>query len=336
MTAGAGKNLQDIYDGTARQLAAIEGSASSALKKTAEAALNTDQNQGGPFKNTIEEQSASKESDLRSFKDKSIERLQQMLGQEIKETNNHLSRVTTELENLSIRLKEQIAALDDVYKENVKTACQNVGDQFEGAVDKGVSELVRHDFEATKHLRSHGTSAMNSLQQKLDHSLWESRSEEKLFNSMLFKMFMQKANSIDTHFSGLMQNLAAEFEKHYKALQARAALGDSEVKSEAQSILQRIEAEANQIEQNINEFFDQQFHDHTGFLDAHQIAVASDLSTIHDATTEKVGAETKELSASLVRASARDQGRSNRSMYRSERQSRAVGGRIEKQAGRAR
>jgi F0F1-type ATP synthase membrane subunit b/b' len=308
MTAVAGKKLQDIYDSGADRLGQIEGTVSQDLKSSATETASERRDGDGQAQVKIEEKSKELELDLRKFKQKSIERLHAVIDEEVKETDAHLKQVVRELESLSARLKKQIAQLKETHNETVDNLKQNLADQFESAVEHSSSDLGKQDFDSIKHLRSHGTFVMNSLQQKLDHSLWESRGEEKQFNSTLFKTFMQKANSIDTHFSTLMQKLSGEYQKHYKLLDEQSEQIDGEIGKESEALLERTEIDAVRLEREIREFFNHELQEHTNKLDTSLNVVAQDLSTMHDTTTNKLTEQTQQLSAALVMASgeARD------------------------------
>ncbi|HEY9713096.1 MAG TPA: hypothetical protein V6C72_06480, partial [Chroococcales cyanobacterium] len=202
------KNLGDIESkGRAtleKMTTSVEERLDEAARKHAESRKNGDDSSLV----TIEERGQSLENDIRTHMEGSVNRLESVLADEVKETELHLQSVKDDLLKLSERLKSSINDLKKTYEENLKHISDTLSDQYEGSIDQTTVELDSQDYEAAKTLRAHGTFVINSLQQKLDHSLWESRGEEKQYNSALFKTFMQKANSIDTHFSSLMQKLA--------------------------------------------------------------------------------------------------------------------------------
>jgi len=164
-------------------------------------------------------------------------------------------------------------------------------------------ELEKQDFATSKHLRAHGTFVMNSLQQKLDHSLWESRGEEKQYNTSLFKTFMQKANSIDTHFSTLMQKLSDDFQTHYKALEIVSSETELDLNQQSHTLLSQIGQHSSELELEIQEFFKTTMENHSQSLDGSLTSIAQDLSSVHDATTKKLSEQTREMTASLLTAS---------------------------------
>ena len=164
-------------------------------------------------------------------------------------------------------------------------------------------ELEKQDFASSKHLRAHGTVVTNSLQQKLDHSLWESRGEEKLYNSALFKAFMQKANSIDTHFSTLMQRLSADFQGHFKVVENQSLQADPELQRVTQQLTSEIGGYAAQMDSDVKQLYQNLLDEHSKQLDNNLNSVAQDLSSVHDSTTERLTEQTRELSESFVTAS---------------------------------
>lgn len=304
----AGKSLKDIYDAGFAKLLDLEQSSMGRLNKAADEHGYARKQTDNDALDRVEARTGELETELRSFMSSSIERLQKVMQSEIKETEQHLVTVKTDLATLSDRLKNSIFELRKAYEENVDTLCMSLADGYEGTVEASTMELEKQDFASSKHLRANGTVVMNSLQQKLDHSLWESRGEEKQYNSSLFKAFMQKANSIDTHFSTLMQRLSTDFQGHFKIVETQAAQADPELNRISGDLAGEIDGYGTQIENDIRQLFQTVLDEHSKKLDNSLGAAAQDLSSVHDATTERLTEQTKQLSDSFVIASgdARD------------------------------
>jgi len=307
MTA-PGKSLKDIYDAGSSKLLKLEKDVSGHLKETAESQVESGKSTGNDLTGKVESRGGELENELRTFMTASIERLQKVMADEIKDTNEHLKAVKLDLSKLADKLKNSIVELRQSYEENVENLCLSLSDNYEGSVEGSTTELEKQDFSSSKHVRAHGTFVMNSLQQKLDHSLWESRGEEKQYNSALFKAFMQKANSIDTHFSTLMQKLSTDFQGHFKVVEHQSLQADPQLTKSAQDLAAEIEGHAGQLENDVHQIFKTVVEEHSKKLDNNLSTVAQDLSSVHDATTEKLSEQTKQLSAGLVTASgeARD------------------------------
>jgi hypothetical protein len=302
MTA-SGKTLQEIYNSSTTRLAEVESAVAAKLKKTGAAKVEQRKTGDDNAQGKIEEKSKQLHAELQASRDESVIRLKKTIETEVKDTQEHLAQLTSDLENLAERMRKQIASLRTAHENGLTSLRQNLSDQFEGLIENSKINLGQEEFIATKKLRNHGTSAMNSLQQKLDHSLWESRGEEKQYNTQLFKSFMQKANSIDTRFQSLMQKLAEEFQTQFKSLESRAQQSESQLSAETQGLLDQIEEQASLTEGQIQEFYNQENAEHTQRLDRQLNLVAQDLSQMHDAITGQLNSRTKELSKSLMNAS---------------------------------
>jgi hypothetical protein len=299
----AGKKFKSLFDGGQERLKEIESTVSENLKKTASEHSSTRRNGDSSSSTLIENKSKDLESDLKAFTEKSIERLQKTMDIEVKETEEHLNTVKVDLSNLSDKLKHSIADLKRTYDDQVHHIRTTLSDQYEGAIENTSVELEKQDFATGKHLRAHGTFVMNSLQQKLDHSLWESRGEEKQYNSLLFKTFMQKANTIDTHFSTLMQKLSDDFQTHYKALEIATAETELDLNQQSHALLSQIGQHSSELELEIQEFFKTTIETHRNTLDGSLTTIAQDLSSVHDATTKKLSEQTRDMTASLLTSS---------------------------------
>jgi hypothetical protein len=303
----AGKKLQDIYDSGADRLSDLEMQAINKLKRFkddhAEKLKSDVEGCVGRVKGTAAELT----SELGTYIDGGLERLKNVIETETRDTNAHTLHLVTELNHLCDKLNASIVTLKKAYEDNVEYIKGSSCDRFVSTVERAKLEFEKHDYGSSRHLKAHGTFVANSLQQKLDHVLWESRGDEKQVTGSLFKSYMQKANAIDSHFSALMQKLSSEFQNQYKELEGAAKRSESSVEAEAKTILQQVDEHATKVENEISEHFKRVSEQHRQKLDGDLSTVADDLSRIHDATTEKLGDSTEQLSESLLGASAQAQ-----------------------------
>ena len=299
----SGKKLQEIYDGAASQLSDIESGVGRSLDKTSSDMAEERGKGENSAQSKIEEKNKQLHAELKAFHDESVERLQKTIDSELKETQEHMTQLTGDLESLAERMRKQIVTLKNTHAHGLQNLKQNLADQFEGLIENSNIDLGQQEFIVTKRLRNHGTLVMNSLQQKLDHSLWESRGEEKQYNTALFKSFMAKANSIDTHFSALMQKLTEEFQTQFKSLEGQAQQAESHFYAETRGLLERIDEHASATDTQMRDFYQSETSEHTTRLDNSLNNLAQDLSAVHDSTTGQLTTRTRELSKSLLTSS---------------------------------
>ena len=299
----SGKKLQEIYDGGSAQLSQIETTVSQNLSKIS-TDMAEERSQGdNSASSKIEEKNVQLHAELKAMHEESVERLQKTIDTELKETEEHMAQLKGDLESLAERMRKQIATLQTTHAHGLTNLKQNLADQFEGLIENSNIDMGQQEFIVTKRLRNHGTLVINSLQQKLDSSLWESRGEEKQYNTALFKAFMAKANSIDTHFSALMQKLTEQFQSQFKSLEGQSQQAESHFYGETRGLLEKIGEHASLTENEIQEFYRKETTEHTSRLDNSLNDLAQDLSAVHDATTGQLTSRTRELSKSLLTSS---------------------------------
>jgi gas vesicle protein len=299
----SGKKLQEIYDGGVLQLSEMEATISGVLRKISEDESEARGNGDNSAQAKIEDKSKHLHAELKQFHAESVERLQKTIDSELQETREHVVQLTSDLNSLVERMRKQIVTLQAAHEHSLVNLRQNLGDQFEGLIENSNSDLGQQEFVVTKRLRTYGTLIINSLQQKLDQSLWESRGEERQYNTALFKAFMAKANSIDTHFAALMQKLTEEFETQFKTLEGQAQQAESHFYDETKGLLEKVGEHAQITEKEIQDFYKKETNAHTTRLDRSLNDQAQELSGVHDSTTNELGSRTKELSKSLLTSS---------------------------------
>lgn len=303
----AGKKLQDIYDGGSQALSDEESAAKERLRKSKDAHLQDrkDREEGDVGK--INAKYGEYETELRGLMTKTVDHIKEAMEDEVKETERHVQYLCGELKLVADKLRSSIKDLQHSHEANINYASSTATDQFESAVEESHLELERNENATTKHLKAHGTFVLNSLQQKLDHCLWESRGDEKQFSGNLFKSYMQRTNSIDTHFSSLLQKMSADLQPNLKALETASTNAQSEVSKDSAQVLEKIENASVETEAYLKQLFQQTLDEHTHSLNQHLSNMTEDLGRVHDGTTSQLTEQTREHSTNLIVASGEAQ-----------------------------
>ena len=152
-------------------------------------------------------------------------------------------------------IKKATDELRDIYEGTLDDGYLRASDHFSNVAETAVSDMQTQHYQSGQRLRSQSSFFANTLQQKLDHSLWESRGSEKQSNSALFRNYMQKANNIESHFSTLMQRMNGDFQIEFDKLQAYAKDSQTDFANDADAFSQRIEEILRSIEKDVSEIF---------------------------------------------------------------------------------
>ncbi|MCC7531537.1 MAG: hypothetical protein IT342_23745 [Candidatus Melainabacteria bacterium] len=306
MTFG-GKNLQEVYDGGSRSMTELEAELKAKLKKLIDAHADSRRGDEDKAVGKVEERFAEFETDLRKIMDATVQRIKDSMQEEITETEKHVHDLNSELKLVADKLRGTIVDLKRTHEASVNFISETATDEFEASVEESQLEIEKQDNVASKHLKAHGTFVLNSLQQKLDHCLWESRGDEKQFSGALFKTYMQRASGIDTQFSQHMQKLSAENQAHFKTLETSSQAAEQTLDSDMARVVGEIDARAKETEQNLKNDFERTSNEHAETLRQSLITITEGLGRTHETNTMRLTDETKELSTALVVASGEAQ-----------------------------
>ncbi len=255
--SNSGKNLQVIYNDGSKKLIEIENLVNSELVRHGQSEIEKFKSNKEGFISLVDEQFLKLESELKIACDKSVQNFEQIVQDEYFDIKEHLENLKHQVNHLTKHLQEKLTDFklekQDIIQKKELTFKNEIGN-----VQKKKSiEIEKQGFGTIKHLRSHATNAINLLQQKLDSSLWESRSMEKNVNSTFFKTYMQKASGIETHFASLIQQLNTELQNNYKTLDNDSSLKEDDLKSVEDDYLEKISNNNDILTDDINELSEQ-------------------------------------------------------------------------------
>ncbi|MBA3994698.1 MAG: hypothetical protein C0469_14365 [Cyanobacteria bacterium DS2.3.42] len=306
MTFG-GKNLQEVYDGGSKSMTELEAELKAKLKTLVDAHVEGKRGDEEKAVAKVEERFAEFETDLRKIMDATVQRIKDSMQEEITETEKHVQDLNGELRLVADKLRGTVVDLKRTHESSVNFISETATDEFEASVEESQLEIEKQDNSASKHLKAHGTFVLNSLQQKLDHCLWESRGDEKQFSGALFKTYMQRASGIDTQFSQHMQKLSAEGQAHFKTLETASQAAEQTLDGDMDRVVGEIDARGKDTEQNLKADFERTSSEHAETLRQSLMTITEGLGRTHETNTMRLTEETKELSTALVVASGEAQ-----------------------------
>lgn len=251
----AGKKLQDIYDSGSARLSELEDLSQSKLQAKSASHLTERQESEQQSKMEVAAKAAYVEEEIKKHSRETCERIKAAVEKEKQTSAQYLAQLTAKLSSFNTELKATIEDLKTSYQAGLEDNYQRASDHYAGAVEGTAQEIEGQHYQSGQRLRSQSSFFANSLQQKLDHSLWESRGSEKQSNSQLFRNYMQKANAIESHFSTLMQRLNGEFQSEFHRLEAYAKDTEQSISDATDSISHHIDSVLTEIEREVNEIF---------------------------------------------------------------------------------
>ncbi len=299
----AGKKLQDIYDSGSARLNELEESSTSKLANKAAAHVNERQESEQQSKMEVAAKAAAGEEEIKRQSKEAAERLRASAEKERVATENHLKQLTERLALFNDDLKRAIEDLKIGHESTLDDSFMRAADHYSSVVEGAAVDLETQHYVSGQRLRSQASFFANSLQQKLDHSLWESRGSEKQSNSALFRNYMQKANSIESHFSTLMQRFNADFQAEFDRLESHSKTSESDLESDSDLFSQKIDDILREIEKDINEIFSTSSDANKSALKDKFSGVCEQVEELARDTSTQLREETNAATARLSQAS---------------------------------
>ncbi|MBU6450182.1 MAG: hypothetical protein KGS72_00270 [Cyanobacteria bacterium REEB67] len=251
----AGKTLQDIYNSGSNQLNELEENATNKLSGKATLHLSERRESEQQSKMEVAAKAAAVDEEIKRQAREASERIRSALEKEKTNTQNYIGALSEKMALFKSDIKKATDELREIYEGTLDDGYLRASDFYASGTDGAVSEMQTQHYQSGQRLRSQSSFFANTLQQKLDHSLWESRGSEKQSNSALFRNYMQKANNIESHFSTLMQRLNNDFQVEFEKLQTYARDSQEDFASDTDVFAQRIDEILRNIEQDVNEIF---------------------------------------------------------------------------------
>lgn len=251
----AGKTLQDIYNTGSNQLSEMEEAVQAKLTTRATTHLSERQESEQQSKMEVAAKAAAVDEEIKRQAREATERIHATLEKEREGNQSYMRDLTDRLLSFNSDIKKAIEELRSSYEASLDDGYLRASDHYQSMMEGHTCDLQTQHFESGQRLRSQSSFFTNNLQQKLDHSLWESRSSEKQSNSTLFRNYMQKANNIESHFATLMQRVNGEFKADFEKLEKYAQQGQDDSASDSETLSKKIDEILTEVEKDINEIF---------------------------------------------------------------------------------
>ncbi len=251
----AGKTLQDIYNSGSNQLNELEETVALKLSNKAGSHVSERQESEQQSKMEVAAKAAAVDEEIKRQAREASDRIRQTLEKEKGSNQQYMRDMTDRLLSFNSDIRKAIEELRTSYESSLDDGYLRASDHYSSTVEGSISSIQTQHYESGQRLRSQSSFFANNLQQKLDHSLWESRGSEKQSNSALFRNYMQKANNIESHFSTLLQRLNNEFKVEFEKLEKYAQEGQDDSASDSETLSDKIDQILVEVERDINEIF---------------------------------------------------------------------------------
>jgi thioesterase domain-containing protein len=168
----AGKKLQDIYDSGSTRLSELEENSQSKLATKSEAHISERKESEQQSKMEVAAKAASVEEEIKKQAKETAERIKQVADTEKAATQAHLNTMIERLSSFTSELKRAIEDLKTSYETGLEDNFVRAADHYSSGAEGVCQEIEDQHYQSGQKLRSQSSFYANSLQQKLDHSLW--------------------------------------------------------------------------------------------------------------------------------------------------------------------
>lgn len=300
----AGKKLQIIYDQGTKRIAELEGSAVSNLDKVARKHDTKRSQEADSDAEKLNSRATELESEVTQTMDSSFVKLDQLKEEQIEKCKLHTETLASELNKIGDTIRLTLSTLIESMKDQLVDVNEELAYDFDSSIDESESMLEKQNFESTRAIHAHGSANTNKLQLKLDQNIWESRGSEKQVVSKLYKNYMQKANSIESHFSSLMKKLSSDYQEQFKTIEETTGEVEEGLDNSAEELINKLDATTSEVEREINQFFGDKLSNSQEHLDEKLSSMATEITNSHSVLTLNLEQKTTDLSSGLLTAAA--------------------------------
>lgn len=284
----AKNKLQDIYDAGVTRLDELERSQKASMKAACQGHIEAAAGAEKEVAERVELQAAEVEAEIGAMLDKSIARLKKTVDNEGQKTQALLKRLLDSVGQLGDRLRQSIADMKERHETTIGTVSEDSINCFDQAFENASAELQKEDFSASKNMKIQNTFAISSFQQKLDNALLEVRGEEKQYTSRLFKSYLQNANAIDSHTSGLGSRLSSQHEEYAGELETKFAEGNSLLTSQIEGLESQSDELSAETARNIHEWFERLAHETMSGVQANAEQYGAEMGRLRDSVKSEL------------------------------------------------
>ena len=299
----AGKTLQDIYNSGSNQLNELEENTTGKLTGKSTLHLSERRESEQQSKMEVAAKAAAVDEEIKRQARDASERIRAALEKEKANTQTYISELSAKMANFKSDIKKATDELREIYEGTLDDGYLRASDHYSSGAEGSISDLQTQHYQSGQRLRSQSSFFANTLQQKLDHSLWESRGSEKQSNSALFRNYMQKANNIESHFSTLMQRLNNDFQQGFERLQTYAKDSQEDFAGDTDAFADRIDEILHAIEQDVNEIFAGCVENNKLSLKEKFGGIVEQVQDLGDETGRQLREDTNEIVGNLTSAS---------------------------------
>ncbi|MBX9691692.1 MAG: hypothetical protein K2Z81_04855, partial [Cyanobacteria bacterium] len=251
---------------------------------------------------TIEERSKSVETEVLELKERMVKDLESLKEKETVKCNEHKESLAQELKRTQDEVNESLERVRATLAEKLGEVNLELSGNVDAFLEVYIAELQQMEYQTTSDTRSQGSTLTARLQKKLDQNLWEWKATKKQLSGQVEKAYMDRANSIESHFATLVKSIQVCQQDNSKKLEAAVHGSKEAAAREVETALARAEGVGSQLERDINQFFGARLSAHTVELKDELDLMQKDTDTTRSAHADALKEKTKNYVANLTDA----------------------------------
>ncbi len=305
--ASGGKKFKDIYDAGVKTLSDIEARSIAEMQTAKDNHSKVHKESAQQSLKQLEDRSTLLQGELKQSINESLKKLENTLSLENSQSQVFVSSLVAELRTLTEQMKLKLQALKQSHHENVDFARTVASEHYLTNSEDLTFELEQNLSQAINSIGMQSKSNLDSLQQDLEKLLVRIYKDVDEISESNLVLSRDEVETIEDHAFSLLKSFAGDGQNRLKGLEATARNVSQEVESSARNLLETIANQANIVEKQINQNYDQITGTHYQNADLRLSNCADELSALHDTTTEESINLTEQLSADLLSRSTQVQ-----------------------------
>lgn len=295
----AGKSLQDIYDAGSKRLDELESSQKSALNDTAEAHLDERMQVEPESLKRLEERTVELESEIRSFLQRGLERVEKAVSGEGQESERHINRLVESLILLSKKFSESIAQLRSSAESELADLCADSKNGYENNSDLVLNKLREESttaLDAAQHAGSQSESTIIEHVESHWNTVYDSENEVA---DGIAEGFEENIEVVTAKTADSRKALEELVDQKLSTLEARLAQANESIRGTAEGVSEHSERHAFDADVRLKERFSSLLYEMASSFDDMAARAGSDMSALHESSMADLTMKTQELSRAM-------------------------------------
>jgi hypothetical protein len=295
----SGKSLQDIYDAGSKRLEELETSETAVLNDTTEAHLEERGRVEPESLKRLEDRTAELATEIRSFLERGLERVEKAVVSEGHESDRHIGRLVESLVLLSKKFSESIGQLRESAESELSDLASDSHHLYKSHAEAVNNTLREESTTAIDGSRTTGAHAESAIADALE-THWSMVYESEIDAIKdVSKTFGDSVDRLNQKAIETRRGLEEIVDQKLLSLEGRLSQSSDNLRSTVEQVTEQAERHAFDADVHLKEKFSSLLYEMTTSFDDSAHRAVTDMAGLHEASMADLTMKSQELSREM-------------------------------------